>query len=335
MALITTPGQLKQQGEFYLQLSSMTRAGVTIVHAVETLHRSPPNRRLGAVAGRIGEIVQQGSTFTEAMRSARAHLPEFDIALLEAGETSGRLTECLRLLGDFYQERARLVTQVISAMIYPALLLTFAILIFPTTLLSDLVWFGRVDKYVFAKLQIALPIAAIVFVCIWALQAKRGRRWRNFLERAFGMIPMVAGTQRDLALARLCAALESLINAGVTIIEAWDIAARATGSQKFERAVAAAKPRLLQGETPGEVISQQRAYPDLFTSMYRTGEVSGQLDETLRRLYQHYMESATTSMQRLAIIVPKIAYLGVALAIAYQILSFYSNYFNQLNEIMK
>src|SRR3954469_1498012 len=111
MALITTPGALKQQGEFYLQLASMTRAGVTIMQAVEVLRKSPPNRKLGVLAGRLGETIERGSTFTEAMRSLGRHLSEFDVALIEAGETSGRLTESFKLLGDFYQEQAKLVSQ--------------------------------------------------------------------------------------------------------------------------------------------------------------------------------------------------------------------------------
>jgi type II secretory pathway component PulF len=335
MALITTPGQLKQQGQFYLQLSSMTRAGVTIMQAVEVLRKSPPNRKLGVIAGRIGAKIEQGATFTEAMRSIGRHLPEFDVALIEAGETSGRMAESFKLLGDFYQEQASLVSRVISAMIYPVFLLVMAVLIFPPSMLSELVWYGRTGKYVGSKIQIFLPICGVTFFAIWALQARRALAWRSFLERLFSMVPVVSGLQRNLALARLSAALEALINAGVTIIEAWDIAARAAGSQRIERAVDDAKPRLLQGETPGEVISGQRIYPDLFTSTYRTGEVSGQLDDALRRMYRHYMQEATTSMERLAIFVPKIAYLGIALVIAYHVLSFYSGYFNQLNEIMK
>jgi len=280
---------------------------VTIVQAVDVLRRSPPNRHLGAIASRLSETIQRGSTFTEAMQSTGRHLPEFDVALIEAGETSGRLSESFRLLGEFYQERAKLISQMISAMIYPVCLFLFAVMIFPTSLLSELVWYGRTMKFVQNKVQILLPVIAVSFVVIWALQAQRARWWRNFLEYTFSMIPVVASVQRDLALARLCAALEALINAGVTIIEAWDIAARAAGSQRIERAVETAKPRLLQGELPSEAISAQRIYPELFKSTYATGEISGQLDDALRRLYRLYMEAATTSMQRLAIFIPKIA----------------------------
>jgi hypothetical protein len=63
--------------------------------------------------------------------------------------------------------------------------------------------------------------------------------------------------------------------------------------------------------------------------------VSGQLDDALRRLYRIYMESATTGLQRLATWLPKIIYLGVVLAIAYQIISFWTGYFDQINQLTK
>jgi type IV pilus assembly protein PilC len=336
MALITTPGQLKQQGEFYNQLATMMRAGVTITQAVDLLRKSPPNRKLGFVAKRVAEMVERGSTFTEAMRSTGRHLPEFDIALIEAGEASGRLSECFKLLADFYVERGRLASQVISALAYPAFLFHFAVLLFPVSLLTAfLLQRGYTGAFIQNKLEIFAPVYALSIFLIWSMQASRGRRWRNGLEHILNKIPMVYGARRDLALARLCAALEALINAGITIIEAWDIAAQASGSQRIERAVAEARPRLLAGETPAEVISAQRVYPELFTSSYRTGEVSGQLDETLRRLYRHYLESATTGFQRIATWTPKIIYFGGMIAIAYQIIKFYTGYFDQINQLTK
>lgn len=335
MAFITTPGRLKQQGSFYHQLASMTRAGVTIVQAVEVLQRSPPNATLGRMAGRVAEHILRGSTFTEAMRSFGRHLPEFDVSLLEAGETSGRLAECFQLLGDFYTERGRLASQVISALVYPAFLFHFAVLIFPVSFLTELVWQGKASGFLLNKIQILLPVYALIFFFIWSMQSRRGRAWRNMVERVLNAIPLVSKTRRDLALARLCAALEALINAGVTIIEAWDIAARASGSQAIQRAVAEAKPRLIEGETPAEAIEEQRVYPDLFKGSYRTGEISGQLDDALRRLYRHYMESATEGLARITTWAPKIIYVGVMLAIAYQIIKFWSGHFDQMNKMMQ
>src|SRR5437764_495175 len=119
MALLNTPGRLKEQAEFYHQLGSMTKAGVTIVQAIDLLRRNPPSRKLGRLAEETMAGILRGQNFTESIRAAQGGLPEFDVALLEAGETSGRLAEVFKMLGDFYDERSRLMSKVLSAMLYP------------------------------------------------------------------------------------------------------------------------------------------------------------------------------------------------------------------------
>lgn len=334
MGLIVTPGYLKSQGEFYHQLASMTGAGVTIVQAVELLSRNAPTRNLRGLALSLKSSIIQGLTFTEAMRASGRILPEFDVALIEAGEASGRLDQCLKLLGDFYDERGRLMSKVLSELVYPAFLFHFALLIFPTTLLASFVWQGQVMPFVTQKLAILIPTYAGIFFLVWSLQSTRNRAWRATVERISLAIPLVGSTVRNLSMARLCAALEALINAGVTIIEAWDLAGNASGSARIIDAVAAGKPRMQQGELPSDVVEAQRIYPDIFVSSYRTGEVSGQLDQALRRLYRYFLDAGTTGLHRISEWLPKIIYFGVLIAIAYQILSFWTGYFNQINQII-
>ncbi len=334
MGLIVTPGQLKNQGEFYHQLASMTAAGVTIVQAIDMLRRSAPSRSLANLSNQLMQGIIRGQTFTEAMRATGRQLPEFDVSLIEAGEASGRLDQCFKLLGDFYDERGRLASKVISQLLYPIFMFHFALLIFPTSLLADLVWKGNVGPYFTQKITILLPLYLGLFALLWSLQSKRNRSWRALVERVFGVIPILGSTQTNLAMARLCAALEALINAGVTIIEAWDLAGRASGSPKFIQAVREAKPLMQKGETPSEVLEQQRVYPELFVSSYKTGEISGQLDDSLRRLYRHYLEAATTSLQRLAEWLPKLIYIGVLIGIAVQIVSFWTGYYDTINKVI-
>ena len=334
MGFITTPGQLKNQGEFYHSLASMTAAGVTIVQAADMLSRNAPSRRLAALATQIKEGIIRGSTFTEAMRATGRRLPEFDVALIEAGEASGRLDQCFRLLASFYEERGRLASKVLSELMYPVFLFHFALLIFPTSLLADFVWKGNTTAYVTQKLAIIIPTYGAILFLLWSMQSERSRIWRGNVERILDWIPMVRGTRRNIALARLCAALEALINAGVLIVEAWDLAGRASGSFRIQRAVEESKPRLQQGETPSEAISRQPVYPELFVSSYKTGEISGQLDEALRRLYRHYLEAATAGLHRLAEWLPKLIYMGVLIAIGYQIVSFWSGYFDTINKVI-
>ncbi len=74
--------------------------------------------------------IAQGRTFTESLQHAKGWLPAFDIALIEAGERSGRLDACFRLLADYYNDRARIAKQVISQLAYPIGLIHFAAFIF-------------------------------------------------------------------------------------------------------------------------------------------------------------------------------------------------------------
>lgn len=335
MGFITTPGQLKSQGEFYHQLASMTAAGVTIVQAVEMLSRNAPSRRLSWLATQIKDSIIRGSTFTEAMRATGRRLPEFDVALIEAGEASGRLDQCFRLLGDFYVERGKLTAKILGELIYPAFLFHLAVLIFPTSLLADFVWKGNTGPFVTQKLLILLPTYGFVLFLLWSLQSERSRVWRGKIETILDFIPVIRGTRRNIAMARLCASLEALITAGVLIIEAWDLAGRASGSFRIQRAVADAKPRLNVGELPSEAISRQPVYPELFVSSYKAGEISGQLEDTLRRLYRHYLDAATTGLHQLAEWLPKLIYFGVLIGIAVQIIAFWSAYFDQINQVIQ
>ena len=78
------------------------------------------------------------------------------------------------------------------------------------------------------------------------------------------------------------------------------------------------------------MVRQSGAFPDLFASLYHSGELSGQLDETLRRLYKHYSEEASRKLHAVAQWTPRLIYFGLLLAIAYQVISFWTNYYGNL-----
>ena len=158
---------------------------------------------------------------------------------------------------------------------------------------------------------------------------------RAGIEQLLRGVPVLGQARRELALARLSAALEALVNAGVLIIESWDLAAAASGSPALRRAVRDWKPRLFAGATPADVLRHSPEFPELFANLYRTGELSGQLDDTLRRLHALYQDSASRKLKAVAQWTPRLLYFAIMLVIAYKIVAFYTGYFGQLNEVMK
>jgi type II secretory pathway component PulF len=331
MPLIVTPRQLMQRAELYHQVAQLANAGVGLLQTLEALRRSPPAHAFRAPLARLRDRIEQGATFADALRSTGRWLPSFDLALLEAGEKSGRLPGCFKLLGDYYAERARLLREMIANLLYPVFLIHAAVFIlpFPGLFLS-----GDVFAYLSQTLGVLLPLYLVVLLLILAAQGRHGERWRAFIEAALRPIPVLGSARADLALARLTIALEALVNAGVSIIAAWEMAAAASGSPRLRRVVNGWRPQLELGQTPAELVTASGAFPEIFANLYHTGEISGQVDDTLRRLHVLYQESASRKLRLLAEWLPRLVYLGIVIVIAVKVVSFWMGHWARYNNAL-
>ncbi len=330
MPLIVTPRHLSQRSELYSQLASLLAAGVTLVQALEMIQRKPPSYSYRQPLSAIIANIQAGASFAESLSSLGRWLPSFDLALIQAAEQSGRLAESMRLLGDYYQQRAQFARSFMAQVAYPIVLVHLALVIFPTQLLPQLVWEGQVLQFLQQKMMVFVPLYAAVFLLVFASQGRHGETWRALIELFIRPIPTLGRAKRGMALARLAVALEALISAGVSIIEGWQLAADASGSPALRRAVLSWKPRIQAGETPGEMVSRSSAFPELFSNLYNTGEISGQLDDSLRRLHHYYEEESARLLRAFIRWFSLLVYLLIAAAIGYQIITFWKNYYGNI-----
>jgi type IV pilus assembly protein PilC len=298
------------------------------VPALEQIKRHPPAPSFREPLQHFLDELAKGHTLADSLQHG-GWLPVFDTALIEAGERSGRLDACFRLLADYYNDRARVIKLVISQLIYPVGLVHLAAVVFLIVMPFAASQFNASLTWLFIRAALVLaPLYGAVVLIIYALQSKHGEPWRARLEALLRPVPLLGTARHYLALSRLAAALEALISAGVNIVEAWNLAATASGSPAIRRAVAAWKPQLAAGKTPAELVRGCRVFPETFANLYASGEVSGKLDETLRRLYAYYQEEGTLKLQLFATWTPRLAYGIVAGIIAYKIIQFYTGYFN-------
>jgi type II secretory pathway component PulF len=333
MPLIISPRQFTQRAELFHQLAQFTSAGIPIVHTLEQIKRSPPTPSFRKPLQRLLDELAKGATLAEALQSLN-WLPAFDLALIGAGEHSGRLDTCFRLLADYYNDRARVIKQVISQLIYPVGLIHLAALIFFIVLPFAASQFNASLTLLFAKAALILsPLYGAVALMIYATQSKHGENWRAWIESLLRPVPILGTARHYLALSRLAAALEALISAGVNIFEAWDLAATASGSPALRRAVADWKPRVVAGQMPSEAVRLCPLFPETFANLYASGEISGKLDESLRHLNRLYNEDGSRKLNAFATWTPRLVYMLVALFIGYKIIQFYTGYFNQISTI--
>jgi type II secretory pathway component PulF len=328
MPLIITPAQLECRAELYHQLAILIAAGMTIRQGLEQLKQHPPSRSLQPAIARWLDHLNDGCTVTEAVRKMGRWMPSFDLALVEAGEQSGRLDACFKLLSLYYQERAQMARQVISDLLYPLFILHFAVVLFPF-----IEWFktGNLFRFLATILGVLVPLYAGAFLLLLACQGRHGEGWRALIERLLHPIPFLGTARRNLALARLAAALEALLNAGVSILAGWDLAATASGSPALHRIVRSWKDPLEHGSTPSELVSSSPAFPDVFRNLYHTGEISGTLDESLKRLHKFYQEEGSRKMRMVAQWTPRLVYFGILIYVALRIIAFYTGYFREID----
>jgi type IV pilus assembly protein PilC len=324
MPFIVTPSELNRRADFYHQLQQLTSAGLGIVRSLDQIKQT--SRAYRRPTGELLSYVERGQPLGESMRAIPNWLPDFDITLIEAGEQSGRLDRCFRMLGDYYVERAKVARRVISAMAYPAFLLHLLAGV------ATLVLFLWYPQFCLLPLAALFGVYVVVFVLVYSTQNKHSEAWRSKVEFILNTIPVMGKARKHLALGRLAAALEALISAGVSIIEAWQMAGKASGSVALQRTIESWVPSLRAGKTPAEMVQHSDKFPDVFTSQYVAGEISGKLDETLERLRDYYQEDGGHKVQILAQWVPIGIYLLVLIAGGAFVIWFYVTYFGRAQQ---
>ena len=332
--MIVTPGQLFRRANFYLQLAQLVEAGIGVTQALEQLGSHPPSPFFRKpIQKTLGELAQ-GKPFSQSLRDAD-WLPDFDLSLIEAGERSGRLDSSFRVLANYYTERGNIARQILSQMAYPAFLLHFAGLIFWIVI----PWAGSqfsasIPMLILGVVARFLPLYLAIILIIVGSQNRHCERWRSFLESVLHPVPMLGAARRSLALSRLAMALEALIGAGVNIVEAWELAARAGSSPALRRVVAKWQPLLASGATPAELVNASHYFTPTFANLYQTGEVTGKMDETLQRLHAYYQEESAYKIKIVVRTVCMAVYLGAMLIVAMKIIGFYTGYFNQVSGVL-
>jgi type IV pilus assembly protein PilC len=333
--MIVTPGQLNRRAELYHQLGSTIAAGVPLIEALQMASTKSAVRSSRKTILDLIQHLQSGLTFSDSMLRVQGWMPEFDIALLSAGEQSGRLDGTFKLLATYYASRASIIRDTIAGLVVTAGTLHVFLLIFPLRLFISCAMgiinnhYSQCVPFIIEKIVAFGLLYGVVGFLIFASQGNRGERWRAIIESITQMVPLLRTARKDLVLSRLAAALEALIGSGVSIVKSWKLAAAASGSPRLTRKISEWTSDLENGATPAELVSRTRYFPETFASLYSTAEVSGKLDDALGRLRNYYQDEGFRTLRLFTKIMNGTIYGLVALLVAYNVIEFYSNYFKQ------
>jgi type II secretory pathway component PulF len=287
--------------DFTRSLASLLAASVPLSRALTILYRENSNPAAAAKWRELHDLVVDGVSLTDAMSRSPDVFPRVYVAMVEAGEAGGFLEVVLGQIADFQAREKEMRGKVMSAMMYPAVLLTLAI----GVMIFLMVFFIPRFQALFAGFDAALPlitqiivntsyalrnygfyILAGVVAAVWF-----GRKWfaqessRRLAEKWLLKLPVIGPLASQIAMARFCRMLGTLLGGGVSLMAALTVARRSLGNQILVDLVTDATERVKKGESLGASLADCRAlFGGSTLEMVAVAEESGRLDQELIRI---------------------------------------------------
>ena len=332
---------------FSRQFATMIEAGLNVVSALLILEEQTTDRVLVEVVGQIREDVESGLLLSEAMARHPKVFSRLYVAMVEAGEAAGILDVVLDRVAIQMEKEQKIKSRVKGAMVYPTIVLVFAILVLNGMLLFLVPIFVKI----FAQLNGQLPTLTqyvvkastmlrndwfIIFpvfggVIFGFFRWKRTESGRRIWDRTRLRFPMKIGdTIRKITIARFSRTLATLVAAGVDIIKALEITGQASGNWVVEEALADVRNRVREGASIAQPLLENPVFPPMVSQMVKVGEETGELDKMLSKIADFYEEEVDTAIGALTSIIEPLMMIGVGVMVGLIVISMYLPMFKML-----
>ena len=332
------------------QLATMISSGMTILRALYTLEAQTENKLLADIIADVRKDVEAGLPLSGALeRHPKVFSPLF-VAMTRAGETGGVLEESLLRVADQLEKEDSLRRQIKSAMVYPGVIMTFALIV-----LVGLVTF-LVPVFVGVFKQFGGDLPTITKFTVGLSNAIKGQWWafiagsvgatwgfRKFRRSDWGRpkwdafrlrVPMKIGDiVQKVALARWSRTLSALVAAGVPLLAALDITAKTAGNNVVEKAMAEVIESVKRGGTIAEPLRHASVFPGMVAQMVAVGEETGALDSMLSKIADFYEDQVEAAVKSLTSILEPIMLVVVGGIVGFIVISMYLPLFKVYDQI--
>ena len=328
----------------------MISSGMSILRSLYVLEEQTESKFLKETIVAVRKDVEAGLALSDAMeRHPKVFNPLF-VAMTRAGEAGGVLEDALMRVADQLQKDASLRRQIKSAMVYPALVIFFAVGVMMALVAFLVPVFVGVFKQFGGELPaltkvsvdlshlvvgywwlMFLVTAAVIAAFIkWKKTTWGRRQWDHFRLR----VPMkIGGIVQQVAVARWSRTLSSLTSAGVPLLLALEITGRTGGNVAVEEAMEGVIASVKRGGTIAAPLAQAPVFPTMVTHMVGVGEETGALDAMLNRVAEFYEEQVEASVKALTSILEPMMILVIGSIVGFIVISMYLPLFEVYNHI--
>ena len=326
---------------FNQELATLLRAGLPLVQSLDILRRRVPNPALKAVLTDVHARVRSGSALSEAFEAQGGMFTGIYHASLMAGEKSGSLETVLRRYVAHMKIISSVRSRLISALIYPAVLL------FVSAVVVGVIVFKVVPEFAdfykgfsasatlpastqviagFSNLilnNIVLILLALVLLGLggaaWLKQPNQRRRLDSLMLR----VPWFGPVSRKFSTAQVARTISTLLAGGIPLVNALDIASKSVGNRAVAQDLDIVAREVREGTSLHESLTRRGTFPNVAIEMVEVGESTGALAEMLNSIADFYDEENDTSLTRFSNLVQPVLLVVMGVIIAALLLSLY------------
>ena len=329
---------------FSREMADLLSSGMTLGRALHTLAQRKGDNAKAQIVRRLRDEVVQGSSLSDALRIYPETFPQLYISMVRAGEASGALAEALEGLSHHYERVQEARSKVITAMIYPAIVLGIGLL----SVVGLMVFIVPRFAPIFDELGGTLPLptrilmafsnalikyGALILIllaggAIWLrkwLITPTGRLWWHTRQLKWPVIRQIITAN---AFAHFARTPETLIRNGVPILKALTIAEETVGNDVIAKEIAAARTRVTDGSSIAGPLAAGKVFPELLTDMLAVGEETGDLPGALKNIARRYDTELDFSIKVLTTVLEPVLILGIAIIIGFVAVSMLMAVFN-------
>jgi type IV pilus assembly protein PilC len=331
---------------FNQELATLLKAGLPLVQSLDILRKRIPNPMFKAALNDIYERVRSGSALSEAFEAQTGMFSAVYNASLMAGEKSGSLEQVLRRYVQHVKTLAAVRSQLVSALIYPVILLCISMSVIGLIVfkvvpqfasfynemghgaelpLSTRMLVGLSQSILdHVMILIGVVVALVVGIPVWLRQPGERKRLDGLLLRA----PYMGTLIQRFATAQTSRTIATLLSGGIPLVNAVEIAARAVSNRKIAADLIEVVQQIREGGGLGTSLAKHGTFPDVAIEMVEVGESTGALAEMLSSVADFYDEENRTSLERFGNLVQPMMLVVMGIIIAGLLLALYMPLFN-------
>ena len=318
---------------FTRQLATLIDAGLPLLRGLTVLGKQERDPVLKSTLAGLVDSVQSGSTFSDGLAQYPLVYNELYVNMVKAGELGGVLEVVLTRLAEFQEKAQKIKNKVVSAMVYPLIVLVLAAAIMTFLMIFIVPKFQQIfhdmlgDKplptitlFVIGVsdfmqnhwLILIGGIAAIVFGYKFAAKTPSGRK---ALDRVALRAPLFGDLMRKTAISRFSRTLGTLVTSGVPILQALTITGATAGNSVIAKAISQVHDSVKEGESIVTPLEASGVFPPMVISMVDVGEETGQLPEMLLKIAEVYDDEVDNSVAGLTSMLEPIMIVLLALIV--------------------